>query len=1856
MRVLRSIRESLSMDCPNAEGDSDFVDRHAALVGLVDDLILEAEGRSSDYLCRPCGGGLLGPSGQQGWGEAAARSMAARRASTLELYEALQTEAQAAAAAVTAEEARRWREWVSEDLAAGASRAHAYTRLPQEAVAEAVEVGDGGMSSSPDALLASQRDKYVRLWHPAQEPFSYEWQGMEELPLLTPQQLRDAASTFKRRTAITYDGFHPRSLGNLSDGSLLALSFILQAVEVSGRWPRQLRLVVTALLAKPKGGYRPIGILPAAYRLWAKTRRAWADRWEEEHARPYLSSAKGNGSLDTLWRMAARQEAGTAEGDQAAVVAEDLAAFFETVSRDRLMAEAAALGYPPALLRGALAAYSSARMLTLHGRVAREVHPTVGVIAGCSLAMSLTKLLYLRELDGVAARLPPTLALDIHVDDVTISGIGPPHVVARDIVKAHGDLREAMERLGCRFADAKTSITATTRRLASQVASRLGVEGGISSASCILGVDSTAGGRRSRLRVGSKKGARLKAAMARRKRLDNLRRAVGSRASKVFRTGILPAAAYDSPIWGVSDAEVARMRRLAAVALSPRGRGRSLAMLHLWHGLPTAAVEVAPVIHFSKMVWRATTRRTDAAARGASLADIRRMWDASRPRFEPLAQSILEARGADGTVPAAVARKAWAGACGPLAAAALSLARVGWSFNGPFELKDANGDLHQLTTASPAMVKDLMCDAVRQSLELKVGAKLAAQDPAFVGRRACVDLAVTAAKPGPGTTRHHAAIFRSVACGAVWTAVVAQERGYVSDGLCPLCGGAPDTIRHRVYFCPRTADTVAAAVPRWFLTEAASDRATSPFWTTAVFPHPADTVPRPRVDMYCEVERCEGLERVGGPTAEAGANTKVTGSVYIDGSCFPSPIRGLARAACSIVMAAANGDPLKILRLPVPRHLPQTSQAAEHLGMAVAFEGALDPAVLAGDCSNVVNAYKEPVARALAATRKYAGLVLSSFKDLSKRRKVETRWVKAHRTATGEEDQQTAADIRGNAAADAAAREAAELHPAIPAGAQAEIDYFIKRAPLVVKAVAAALALFPRAPKGMERAPRPATQEEARQSRRHHWQFSAGAWRCSVCNDYSTRRVLPRYRIYQRCAGKGFDQGAADYARLGHAIVKADSAMPVLCCSRCGAWGNRRARNLGRPCAAPTKAGAQALRRIVQGLHPLRRFGTGSAADAQPSASISAAFDPARGVWVPIDSSKGLGRSESPMGACGLVQPLRAADGGGGYPDDAMDVEAPHDHEVDSHITVIDDDHGDPTLGGEVGEEDVFGHGGSLDQEAAGHSDDAPRHDMAVDVNAEDQPAVPPPITVVAPTAAAASRRRTRDDAFPEPRDLVAAAVRRLGESLRRADTDAPGRMARLRRRVRERVACSALGHELRSRSGAEEPAVGEHTIKRARGDDSGEEHPSSGEEARQRRAAAGPQGNPAAAKQRIGPRGAASPSAPSGPEPAANARQSSHDSAEGKDDVRHGATVAAFGDAECPLAPAPHQLPGGRAHVVQGPLRQPGSPRPARGAKRRHRETGDVSPEPSRRQQQKRGGLAGTRSSPHPPDLPPAPGVGCSSVSVDKRDNSDGGAPWGIGGAKAPEHLPEFGAGPGGEEDARGRDLGASATSHRGAAAAAAAPDATVARGGAIATAWEQPKPCGDALYASRSELLHWLRWGSGAAAVGGPPSRRELGDGEQPLVPREPPQPRQLGAAGAIRERRVGRDDLSLHAHDTIARAAAPPSASSEVSEIRGAGPAGGSIDAASGPTTSSPVRLSVPAGAAGSVTSSPPTLAESILPRRRVRGKQPAPGMPRRSGCDTAGCTGPITATAVEYADATTLTASRDERPPDASGPGT
>ncbi len=1286
-----------------------------------------------------------------------------------------------------AEANRRWKEWVSDGVEKGAARAHAYVRGPKAWTPTAVKLPDGSESGALDDLIADQRAKYSRLWKPAQRAFHYLWDDRDAMPRMTPAQMREAAKSFKEATATTFDGFHPRGLECLSDDALATLATMLEAVESSGIWPRQLSMVVAALLPKPAGGYRPIGLAPAVYRLWAKVRKADADAWEKRYPRPYFSQCRGSGPVDAMWRLAARQEAGAAEGEVAATASEDLQSFFETLDRERLASEAKALGFPLPVLRAALAAYSSARVVTLGGRISREVYPTTGVVAGCSLAMALTKVYCLRAFDDFVAEAPKRVQLGTFVDDLTLAAIGAPAAVVEDLTRAHAILTDIVNgTLGCAFAVGKTTLTATTRSVAATIARRLKIPGGTTAAATLLGTDNTSAAPRAVLRSGSKKSARLKAAMAKRKRLRQIQKAIGTRARKIFVAGVQPAATYGAQLWGLDDGEVTRLRQVAAAALRPQARGRSLQATLLWHDLPTAAAELAPLHQLAKATWDAMTAREAAQERGASVADIRRWWQAASEHFTPLVRRYerlaTEARQRGVDISRSATRSLWRAVRGPLGAAALTAARIGWKLTDPYCLVDQNGTDFLLTNTSPALVQKLAIEALRATLERNVAAKWAKEELQFEGRRACFDFITAGVKACKELTPHQRGIMRAVSCGAIMTGSRAVKMGYLVSGICPLCGEAPDTMAHRVYGCACTAAAVGAVVPRWFMEEARRAASGDRFWTTGICPNPVDLAPLPAKDLQVVVEKLEDDDAMGGDGGQDDL-IAVRGRVYWDGSATTSTVRGLTRAACAIVQTDAAGKPTKVLQAAVPRHLPQTAQSAEFLGLGLVFQALRGPTAVIGDCINVVRAANGTARGALGHRQMYAGITLSTYGQPERRKWAgEILWTRAHRKLRGGEDEDELRDIRGNAAADEAAKGALAGHAAIGVDAESQVRYFERRVPHVIRATIAALQLFPKAPGDMKRAPRPITEDQARQRQRHHWTHRGGAWRCSLCDDWLNGEQVPRARKFQKCRGRTIVDIASEFAARGHVIYRAEADVRFVYCGRCGAWGHKRTHHLSTACSPPRASGIQALRRIRRGEHPLQRRGPRGVLLPRERVRTIARYDALSAKWRQAGQcDQGGARHAEAERRCDVDEhgdDLRVHD-------DLMNISAEDDvmrlimEQASDHCGGIDSvgvsQEPGQVMPGDL-DEDVFGHGGSLDQPPAAV-------EMSVEPSASETPAHHGGGDVQR------SRRGARSIWERTADGSAAAAIERMKRGSRPPSTDAAGRLRAVKRRVMEKLA-----------------------------------------------------------------------------------------------------------------------------------------------------------------------------------------------------------------------------------------------------------------------------------------------------------------------------------------------------------------------------------------------------------------------------------------------------------------------------------
>ncbi len=1117
-----------------------------------------------------------------------------------------------AASTARAEAHRQWREWLVHNIDAGARNAHKYLRIPEIWRPTTTLVTDGVVTADPLKLLDGYRTKYKGLWQGSdadqrqahgnehgeevrRNNWTRPWRNLDRqrMERLTPAAIRQASSSFRAGTMSTYDGFAMRQYALLSDSALEALADIFDVLELTSDLPPQAQLSTMPLIGKTRGGHRTVGSLSSPYRLWSRARKHHVTAWEARNDRPYIAAGTARAPQDAVWRQAARAEASAQRGLCAATLLWDMASYYERVRRLPLWHRARRLDFPSVILRVALSLYDCPRMLSLSGALSRPLLAIHGIIAGCSFANALTRAYSMDPYDRVAAAIDdlPTEhgALDVFVDDVALTVTGTKAQVMTALVDAKDILqREITDSLYCHVEMSKAAVVSSDAGLTRALAKKFGdLAGPVSArngrrAATNLGVDYAAGRSRAALAQSGRRKKRMRTLQLRSRRLARVRSLLGRRAPNIFASGLLAEAEYGAAVNGFTDVEIVKLRRAAAQALTPRARGRSLTRVMLLAKVPTWRAEVAPALQYARQVWEAAIRKTDQLNGGMTLADISRVWHGAQ-RDDLLHQG----------------RRKWTATRGPISTLMLTLHRVRWSMPTPFVMRDHNGEDIPLTKVSPAMLAQLLKNAVVAEVECREGARIAARDPNFIGRRVGVDHVISQLQGDKKLTAADKAAYKSVVCGALMTFSRAYAEGYLVEDRCPLCGQLGDTVRHRIWKCchPDAVRARNATAPQWLQQEQERREACDSFWITGWLPHPADTWPAPAASPDAQIIYGEAAD--GEEPSDDEVRNGICGTIYGDGSCTTHVYPELRRAATSIVQRQPGGNVVKRILCPVATPLPQTPQSAEYMVVALVQQLAQKGrhVDLAVDCLNVVRDSNLPFRTAVSAKRVHAGIMRSARLDDNWNRHITVRKVKAHANpeqAANERDRQ---DAIGNDWADKNAKAALLLHPRPSPVDEAMLEAAIKRARLVVRTIAAVTQVFPPLPKErLARPPRAAEGSSFAAAGGHKWRYACGLWRCSECLKLTLDQQLSPQLANQRCPGPKPSTQLESITAHGHVVARTVASLPIIFCLRCGAFTARRAYGLAAPCKGrPTGPGAQALARIRRGQQPWQRPATARA-------------------------------------------------------------------------------------------------------------------------------------------------------------------------------------------------------------------------------------------------------------------------------------------------------------------------------------------------------------------------------------------------------------------------------------------------------------------------------------------------------------------------------------------------------------------------------------------------------------------------------------------------------------------------------------
>ena len=112
-----------------------------------------------------------------------------------------------------------------------------------------------------------------------------------------------------------------------------------------------------------------------------------------------------------------------------------------------------------------------------------------------------------------------------------------------------------------------------------------------------------------------------------------------------------------------------------------------------------------------------------------------------------------------------------------------------------------------------------------------------------------------------------------------------------------MCGSGEDDVYHRAWECPCTADLRELLPRRIMILAKARGARDSALYTRGLIPHPAEEVDPPAHPFNGETGDGYQVWRTQEIAERHGEEIKLSGRIFVDGSCTTHPVAELRRAA-----------------------------------------------------------------------------------------------------------------------------------------------------------------------------------------------------------------------------------------------------------------------------------------------------------------------------------------------------------------------------------------------------------------------------------------------------------------------------------------------------------------------------------------------------------------------------------------------------------------------------------------------------------------------------------------------------------------------------------------------------------------------------------------------------------------------------------------------------------------------------------------------------------------------------------------------------------------------------------------------
>ena len=302
---------------------------------------------------------------------------------------------------------------------------HAYLKKEQETFVRPIQ-------NIPFEQRPEGRRKYwAKIWGDSPDGACYEeWPEWNEIVELGRTQLSNekAISSTQLRHMLTQypskrgglDGWSVKELKALPKEALSAWAYMYRKIQQEFQWPVALTVVGYALLPKSEEAERPIALTSLRYRLLIKSRLHLLEAWLQKVAAlcPWDRAVAGSTVFcSSVARMLRAEILPHAKLYQASVLV-DLKHCYDRMNIQLLIRAALKRKYPPGLLALAVPVHCGVRVLMAENMHSQCIQPVRGILAGCSLSVSLAKL-YLWDMMEALQLSPGLVASDTWVDDLS---------------------------------------------------------------------------------------------------------------------------------------------------------------------------------------------------------------------------------------------------------------------------------------------------------------------------------------------------------------------------------------------------------------------------------------------------------------------------------------------------------------------------------------------------------------------------------------------------------------------------------------------------------------------------------------------------------------------------------------------------------------------------------------------------------------------------------------------------------------------------------------------------------------------------------------------------------------------------------------------------------------------------------------------------------------------------------------------------------------------------------------------------------------------------------------------------------------------------------------------------------------------------------------------------------------------------------------------------------------------------------------------------------------------------------------------------------------------------------------------